>query len=50
MVVLTLGQQYNVWEKPTLISAAGEGLTNIIENHTFVHRARYLRLLRHIRR
>ena len=31
-------------------SAAGEGLTNIMEKHTFVPRARYLRLLRHIRR
>ena len=39
------------WEKVrSLDSAAGEGLTNIMENHTFVPRARYLRLLRHIRR
>ena len=27
-------------------SVAGDGLTNIIENHTFVARAHYLRLLR----
>ena len=31
-------------------SAAGNGLTNIMENHTFVPRARYLRLLRRRRR
>ena len=31
-------------------SAAGDGLTNIMENHTFVPRARYLRLLRRRRR
>ena len=29
-----------------LDSAAGDGLTNIMENHTFVPRARYFRLLR----
>ena len=32
------------------VSAAGDGLTNIMENHTFVPRARYLRLLRRRRR
>ena len=31
-------------------SAAGDGLTNIMENHTFVPRAHYLRLLRRRRR
>ena len=30
--------------------AAGDGLTNIMENHTFFPRARYLRLLRRRRR
>ena len=33
-----------------VLSAAGDGLTNIMENHTFVPRARYLRLLRRRRR
>ena len=32
------------------LSAAGDGLTNIMENQTFVPRARYLRLLRRRRR
>ena len=36
--------------KTALTSAAGDGLTNIMENHTFVPRARYLRLLRRRRR
>ena len=36
--------------RPSYISAAGDGLTNIMENHTFVPRARYLRLLRRRRR
>ena len=31
-------------------SAAGDGLTNIVEKHTFVPRAHYLRLLRRRRR
>ena len=31
-------------------SAAGDGRTNIMENHTFVPRAHYLRLLRRRRR
>ena len=33
-----------------LYSAAGNGLVNVAENHTFVPRARYLRLLRPRRR
>ena len=35
---------------PRITSAAGDGLTNIMENPTFVPRAHYLRLLRRRRR
>ena len=46
------GAEYHgsMYQSGRLPSAAGDGLTNIMENHTFVPRAHYLRLLRRRRR